>query len=668
MERGQVSKPPTQRRKIQKMRPAESKQYTYFRKEIVMKRAFAIILALVLMLSLTVPVFAAEDGSIVITNATIGDTYRLYKIFEATFVPDGDDQDENPDAVSYTLTDSDIYEYMFGEDAENVTVDTVNGTRSNGLFIYTDATKQIKKIEGLGNAAIFAYLATMVRTLDPNGTKYDRVAENVTSSTVEFNGLSYGYYLIDKKAENGLDVAVTITSTTPTANVIDKNQKPASEFGKLVWDEDLVWTDENGVEQTGKWVTNTSANVGDILEFKVEFDATNYDGEQRIEYYSVMDTKGAALWVEFDKITVTVDGKVLTKGYYHGVSGTHNTGEWKWLGEGWEGIADADRDYNDAEWYLVHYGYDKFEIVIPWLTNHKFTGTSNGFTLTYGDENEEIEGESEETVVTSRYKSPVNVTVEYIASVEPGASIGAPEDNNLWNTATLTWNPTTTTPPDPSTTHTTVYALGLYKYDSDVSATTSLANAEFGLFRDEACQVPVYVIPTGIPGVYILDDLNTEVSGSKRETARKTYEEYLEAYLGPNYATTQKNIMRTEVNGKIVILGLEAGDYYLKETDAPDGYNILSKPEKVTVGQNNGSFFVITDEEGKNVFDTTQVAEGYKKHEWIATSVSVGNSKGVQLPSTGGEGTLMMITIGSVVAMGFAVLLITQKKMSIYND
>ena len=41
---------------------------------------------------------------------------------------------------------------------------------------------------------------------------------------------------------------------------------------------------------------------------------------------------------------------------------------------------------------------------------------------------------------------------------------------------------------------------------------------------------------------------------------------------------------------------------------------------------------------------------------------------GVELPSTGGKGTMMLITFGSIVAMAFAVLMITQKKMSVYKD
>ena len=44
------------------------------------------------------------------------------------------------------------------------------------------------------------------------------------------------------------------------------------------------------------------------------------------------------------------------------------------------------------------------------------------------------------------------------------------------------------------------------------------------------------------------------------------------------------------------------------------------------------------------------------------------NNQGVELPSTGGKGTMMLITIGTLVTVAFAVLMITQKKMSVYHD
>ena len=186
----------------------------------------------------------------------------------------------------------------------------------------------------------------------------------------------------------------------------------------------------------------------------------------------------------------------------------------------------------------------------------------------------------------------------------------------------------------------------------------------FELYIDEECTVPVYVIPTNIKGVYILDDLNTHVSGEYRDTSRGKYAAYLADYLK---GATQKNEVTSQENGKLIILGLEAGDYYLKEIKAPDGYNILPTAHKVSVGQTNNTFFVVADDQG-NVVDMQEADEGYTKYSYTATATTVENSKGVVLPSTGGKGTMMLISIGTMVAVAFAVLMITQKKMSIYHD
>ena len=85
----------------------------------------------------------------------------------------------------------------------------------------------------------------------------------------------------------------------------------------------------------------------------------------------------------------------------------------------------------------------------------------------------------------------------------------------------------------------------------------------------------------------------------------------------------------------------------MKETEAPAGYNKLALPEGVVVGTGGSSGTYI----------------GY-----TAYGERIVNNQGVELPSTGGEGTVRMITIGTVVAMAFAVLLITHKKMSVYHD
>ena len=588
-----------------------------------MKRLFAIVLALVMIFSMSVTAFAAENtGSIKITNATVGNSYRLYKIFDATYSADGNG---NANAVSYSIkTDNQFFTYMFGAD----------GKTENTYFAYDAVTGAVTRKEGTQNSGIIGYLTDMVRS-EANNFTAERT-ETASAETLVFGDLPYGYYLIDK----GNGAAVTIDSNTPNVDVIDKNQIPGTDFGKMVLD-----------EETETWVSGSSANIGDIVDFKVEFDATNYDGEKQIKYYTVADTKGSALWVEFNSVEVWVGDVKLDRGYYHATGGAHNTGEWKYFGT-WTDEEKADSD--NAQWYMIHRGFDAFDIVIPWMDSYHFEGTTNDFSLTYGEGAKSI------------YGSPVKVVVKYNASVEPGATIGGAQNNNLWNTADLSWTSDTTDgPDDPSTTTVTVYALGLEKIDADTGA--YLYGAVFEVHRNQACTEPVYVIPTDIKGVYILDDLNTSVSGEYRDTSRGKYEAYLEAYLGANWANTQKNVVTSEANGKLVILGLEAGDYYLKEITAPDGYNKLATTTLVTVGQTNNSFFVIADTNG-NVVDAQTATGDQVKHTYTVTSTKVENSKGVELPSTGGEGTARMITIGVIVAIVFAALLITHKKMSVYHD
>ena len=588
-----------------------------------MKKFLSILMVLTLVLSLGVTAFAAENtGSITITNATVGNSYSLYKIFDATYSTDANG---NANAVSYSIkTDNQFFTYMFGAD----------GKTENTYFAYDAVTGAVTRKEGTQNSDITDYLTDMVRS-EANNFTAERT-ETASAGTLVFDDLPYGYYLIDK----GNGAAVTIDSNTPNVQVIDKNQIPGTDFSKKIWD-----------EETNQWVTNSSANIGDMVNFQVEFDATNYDGEKQIKYYTIADTKGSALWVEFNSVEVWVDGVKLDRGYYHATDGAHKTGEWEFFGT-WTDEEKADSD--NAQWYMIHRGFDAFDIVIPWMDSYHFEGTTNDFSLTYGEGAKSI------------YRSPVEVVVKYNASVEPNATIGGAQNNNLWNSADLSWTSNTTDgPDDPSITTTTVYALGLEKTDADTGA--YLAGAVFEVYRDEDCTEPVYVIPTDIKGVYILDDLNTSVSGAYRDTSRGKYEAYLEAYLGANWANTQKNVVTSEANGKLVILGLEAGNYYLKETEAPDGYNKLATTTVVTVGQTNNSFFVIADANG-NVVDAQNATGDQVKHTYTVTSTKVENSKGVELPSTGGEGTFWLITIGTLMAIGFAVFLITHKKMSIYTD
>lgn len=98
--------------------------------------------------------------------------------------------------------------------------------------------------------------------------------------------------------------------------------------------------------------------------------------------------------------------------------------------------------------------------------------------------------------------------------------------------------------------------------------------------------------------------------------------------------------------GKVTITGLDAGTYYLEETKAPEGFNIIKDRQKVVITDSN--LEATYDEEG-----TTYISGG----------VQVINRTGSLLPSTGGIGTTIFYIVGGLLVVGAAVLLITKKRM-----
>ena len=104
--------------------------------------------------------------------------------------------------------------------------------------------------------------------------------------------------------------------------------------------------------------------------------------------------------------------------------------------------------------------------------------------------------------------------------------------------------------------------------------------------------------------------------------------------------------------------GLDDGDYKLVETTTPSGYNTIPDIE-----------FTITATHDVSSDNPTLISlsGGDKFTGVISTGVvsaNIENQSGAQLPSTGGIGTTIFYVLGSVLAIGAAVLLVTKKRMS----
>ena len=108
--------------------------------------------------------------------------------------------------------------------------------------------------------------------------------------------------------------------------------------------------------------------------------------------------------------------------------------------------------------------------------------------------------------------------------------------------------------------------------------------------------------------------------------------------------------------------GLDDGDYILKETQTPEGYNTISDI-KFTITANHDVLSdapELKDLTGNKV--SGEITLTPNKTEGSLTSDIV-NKKGSELPETGGMGTTVMYLVGGVLVAGAALLLITKRRM-----
>lgn len=100
----------------------------------------------------------------------------------------------------------------------------------------------------------------------------------------------------------------------------------------------------------------------------------------------------------------------------------------------------------------------------------------------------------------------------------------------------------------------------------------------------------------------------------------------------------------TDENGKALSKGLAKGTYYLKETKAPAGYNLLKDPVKVEV----------------SAVKSTHDVSGIK-----AVKVEIENSTGATLPSTGGFGEVLLYCVGgSLICLALVFMVIKKCRKS----
>ena len=140
------------------------------------------------------------------------------------------------------------------------------------------------------------------------------------------------------------------------------------------------------------------------------------------------------------------------------------------------------------------------------------------------------------------------------------------------------------------------------------------------------------------------------------------------------------NIM-TDSDGYMEINGLDAGTYYLKEITAPAGFIkdqtiheiVISATYKTESHTEDGytydlqvldTYTITIDGNSSSTYTMTLDGSDIKTSSISASNALLNNTKGVELPSTGGMGTTLFYIIGAVLVLGAGILLVTRRRMS----
>lgn len=561
----------------------------------LVSRFMAVLMAMTMILSMSMTAFAAEapKGTLTVNNTVAGKILDLYQIFTAT---------KNGDNVAYTLNSA--YEGFFQSKISGAS--TLTGEAlSEKAYEYVKTQVGTDGKNGTGFAKeILGWILENATTVAATHT-----TANTTAGTTVINNLDYGYYIV-------YPLGATDTSTAPGNETV----KSVASLVSVTGDDATVNMKSNYPTVDKKIIPAQSGSgitVGAIVDgswegnHQMELDDEN-DPEDTIAPHGAADEKKAGDFGIGDTITYQLTSKVPDMTGY-------NSYTFK---------------FSDT----LSKGLDLKEVLSVKVGNTTLkagkTGT-NTYALTYDETSRNLTVTLNDFYNSYKNHTGETITVVYTATLNKDAVIGM---NPNTNKAVVEYsnNPTTggTGKSEPSIVDVHTFDFTIYKYYLKDQNKTALANAEFELYKangagdaaDENAKIN------------IVDEGNGVYRQATADEAKAT-------------GFTSAKIV-SDADGKVLVKGLDAGTYYLRETKAPDGYNKLLSDIKVEIKANyDETTGKLTSYSVDYTYNGTKTPGNAITSKDNSPEVPVENKTGAQLPSTGSKGALM-VTLAGIVLFG----------------
>ena len=586
------------------------------------RKMMALALAMVMMLAMAIPAMAAEsDYKITVTNTNDsvsidGQTYSAYKLFDLSYNTD-------KTAYSYTISTSNYFYATAG--AKAVLDNYFTFTASAG-----DSTVMVVEPKTTGT-----YYDSTTKTISEAGARQlaDDLQEYLASATPVKTGVADGekaeitvgedgYFIVtgsatptDPKASETVVSAVILTNAQPTATVAPKVSIPTL-------DKKITGVTEDGskLDEAGKAAV---AKVGAKVSYELDSITPDLRGYEDYTFI-ISDTISNGLTYDntsLSSLVVKIDGTALAAAKYTlAVDGQTFT-----LTIPFNTL----KDYAAGKAIVVT--YDAI-VNSGALTTDYEKNTAN---LEYS--HSPYDDTTNKTPDKETYVIDLNIDVDKVAENASGKKLSG-ATFKLYKTVAG------------ATTYAAAEAYDANAtYYSDAEGTTPVEIADEAAFT--AYDGTLYVASTG--------------------EASKLY--YKWAYNKVTWVDTQEagDSFVTNDQGKLTtqVRGLDQGTYYLEETVAPEGYNLLDSAVEVTIAathttSSSDDQVTYSSSSGATITNgTVDLTAEQTAAQPVATATIINNAGSV-LPSTGGIGTTIFYIVGAILVLGAGILLVTRRRMN----